>query len=270
MIIGIVGAGVVGKALVEGFKRKGHGTFFNDIFFNDICPIKGFISKKELAEKCDVIFVCVPTPSLSDGEIMLKHVYDVLGDFDRFHKCPPLIIKSTVIPGTTLKLMEVYPRLIIANNPEFLREKTALQDFLNPDRTVIGSLYPNVSKLLLNLYSDFTGAKILTDPSTSEMIKYVSNIFLVMKVAYVCEVHRVCSALGIDAAEVMRGVGFDKRIGTSHLNPNLGPISTYSPCLPKDILAFTIFLEQNGIDNGFFKRILECGIKTECNNRSKG
>ncbi len=134
--IGVVGYGVVGKAVAAGFKQKGHNVFVND---SEITSD----NKTKLALHCDVIFICVPTPRKPDGSADLTCVYQVAEEFSMIAESilvPPLVIKSTVPPRTTCRLNWKYPKLQFLCNPEFLRAEHALEDFLHPDRTVIGAL----------------------------------------------------------------------------------------------------------------------------------
>lgn len=263
MKIGVIGFGVVGKAVATAFKSKGFEVYVNDV--ESIVPLKNY-SKKSLMTLCDYIFICVQTPSKTNGEIDLTYVYNVmeeLTNIQRQTKSDPIIIlKSTVVPGTTVKLWSKFNGLTLVCNPEFSREKHALQDFLSPDRIVIGTGndYP-LQQRMLKLYEGWSTRKFLTDPTTAEMIKYIANIFFIYKVAYAMEVQRICNAVGMNATEVLEGVGYDKRIGLGYLDPLVGPINIDSPCLPKDLLAFNFFLMGKGVVSDLLMLAYKLGVK---------
>ncbi len=257
MNIGVVGYGVVGKAVSAGFLKKGHAVYINDPYMSQNCPKIG------LAIKCELIFLCLPTPCKQTGEIDLSTLDAVIAEFAKYQKCPPLIIKSTVVPGTTDRYTEKYPNLTFAVNPEFLREKTALKDFLSPERTVIGCADNQTRQLLYTLYTDFDAPVISLSPTEAELVKYASNLFLVGKVAFTCQIEAACKKLGADAKRVLHAVGLDSRIGPSHLEP-AGKIKADSPCLPKDTAAFISFLRENSLDSSFFTKIMENGVETTC------
>jgi UDPglucose 6-dehydrogenase len=277
MNIGVVGFGIVGKAVAEGFRQHGHIIYVNDLPENIVLtPITSankndaYYLKNMLALKCDLIFICVPTPCKKTGEIDLTHIYEVAYEFNLIaqeNHVPPLIIKSTVTPKTTQSLNEQYPKLQFSFNPEFLTAKNSLQDFLNPDRTVFGVLnqHEDTLRLLMEAYKDFPGEKMVTSPTQAELIKYLSNIYLVCKVAFGLEAKRICDAVsGNGALTVMVGVGLDKRIDASHLNPNKGKIPVDSPCLPKDFRAFLKFLEKNKVKSSLLEEIWSIGVEKEC------
>jgi UDPglucose 6-dehydrogenase len=155
-----------------------------------------------------------------------------------------VVVKSTVVPGTTVN--EVIPLIekasgkvegkdfAVAMNPEFLREGIALNDFLNPDRIVLGSNNKKALKALRKLYSKFSGKVMETDPTTAEMIKYASNSFLATKISFINEIGNICKKLGINTEEVAKGMSLDKRISPFFLKAGVG---FGGSCFPKDIKA---------------------------------
>jgi len=221
MLIGIIGYGTVGKTIASGFKAKGHS-----ILINDINPQNSSHTKKELMKQCDIIFICTPSNT----------VETVIKEINNYAPTKAVIaIKSTVTPGTTRRLAKAFPNLTLICNPEFLRQHRALDDFLNPDRIVIGSDNPKATATLLKLYEDWNCPIFITDPTTAEAIKHFSNALLSVKVAYANEVKNICQKLGVNARKVMEGVCADHRFNPDHLDPDKGLIG--GPCLGKDLLA---------------------------------
>lgn len=252
MNIGIVGAGLVGLTMAEGLTSKGH-----TIFLNDKVQEKSRFNKEELVLECEIIFICVDTPT-DDRGCNLENVYNA---FNELHMCiaqatkqglePPVIaIKSTVIPGTVDTLHAMYP--YVCSNPEFMREKHALLDFLTPNRIIVGSHSDVVFKRMKELYSDFYAPLLLTSPKVAETVKYLSNAYLISKVAFAMQSAVLCDALGLDADEVMLYVGMDPRIGASHLKPSLGKIPVDTPCLSKDLLALVTQMNKSKVDATLF------------------
>jgi len=235
MKIGVIGFGYVGKALAEGLKISGN----HKIFVNDKVPAKSQSTLEELARGTELIFVCVQTPTLHDGTQDLTNILQVAEELNTLQlKVPPIIIKSTVLPGTCKMLNHKYnPRLRFSSSPEFFRQQKALEDFLSPDRIVIGTDYPDVYSLFCSVFKKL-GPIVKTDSSTAEFIKYASNVFLVYKVAFALEMSRYASELNVQGDVALEAVGMDSRIGSSHLDPFVGKIPVYSPCLPKDFRAF--------------------------------
>lgn len=240
MKIGIVGYGTVGKTLKEAFNLRGH-----DVFINEIGP-GVWRSKRYLMENCDIIFVCTQTDKVNDAVKELnKHAPSKA----------VIVIKSTVLPGTTERLAKQYPDLHLAVNPEFLRHYQALEDFLNPDRIVIGSNAPYVVETLCSLYREWNSSIFVCDPTTAEAIKHFSNALLSVKVAYANEVKNICAKLGINAKTVMEGVCADQRFNPNHLDPFKGLIG--GPCLSKDLLALVEACEKIGCATPLLKAAKE-------------
>jgi len=242
--IGIMGVGMVGGALKDYFEKKGK-VVGRDLFLYD--PFKGFNSLEEL-NKADVIFICVPTPYLKDG-----HGFDLSYIEDAFSKITGekvVVIKSTVLPGTTGKFQKKYPQHKVLFNPEFLTELTAEQDMTYPDRQIIGYTQQsfNVAKTILMLLPLAPYEKIM--PSTeAEMVKYFGNNWFAVKVAFANQMYAMAQKLGIDYSNIMEAASADKRIGSSHLTtPHKGYFGYGGKCLVKDIRAFIQFGDSLGID----------------------
>ena len=257
--IGIIGWGVVGQAVGKGFETKGHEIYW-------VTRKKGPYTLNELVKKSEIIFLCLPTPMFSDysgidlsiiDEVVAKVAPKIAGT-DKI-----LVIKSTVVPGTTASYKKKYPKTLLAMNPEFLTEANALGDFLKPDRTVIGTFSQSVSTRLTALYQDLYGTRtkiFLTDPTTAEMVKYMSNALLATKVIFANEMYDLCSSLGIKYEEVRDMVAVDPRIGPSHLS--VTTIRGFGgKCFPKDMVALIGFAKDKKVDASLLKTVWEKNLK---------
>ena len=262
--IGVVGYGVVGKAVTEGFKQS-FPVYVNDVnkkVYPYIQP------KKILLDNCDFIFICVGTPPDSHGRMNDGYLIHTLNEFSDIleanprDKTPIFVIKSTILPGTTKALEEAYPRFRFAVNPEFLTAKSALKDFLNPDRIIVGASLDEVAMEVLHLYDSWSCARCVTSPIAAELIKHLSNAYLLTKIAFACEMQRLCQHYFIDDMDtVYKGVTSDHRVDKSHLNPLLGRIPFDSPCLPKDLLALLKALEDDGVDTSYLQGVFDGGVQ---------
>jgi UDPglucose 6-dehydrogenase len=190
----------------------------------------------------EFVFICVGTPSGVDGEADLQYVRDAAETIAQKMDHELIIInKSTVPVGTGDWVAEIIsdaqPEPIpfsVVSCPEFLREGSALQDFMNPDRTVLGSLNIAAADKVAQLHLPLRAPIIVTDLRTAEMIKYASNAFLATKISFINEIANICEALGADVKEVAVGMGADKRIGSRFLDAGVG---FGGSCFPKDVLA---------------------------------
>ncbi len=234
-VIGIVGHGYVGKAVEFGFKPK------NEILVHD--KYLPSLALPKVVEKSEFIFVCVPTPMDKKYEkIDLSIVEDVVRSIVNLarkkKRSPVIVIKSTVVPGTTRTLGKKYswPKMLF--NPEFLTEDNYLFDFVNADRIVVGGDAGEVRQQLVDLYREsFTKTTIFqTDPTTAEMVKYMANTFLATKVIFANEMFELCQKFGIKYEEVKKMVAADERIVDSHFD-----VTTQrgfgGKCFPKDMVA---------------------------------
>ncbi len=204
---------------------------------------------KEAVNATDISFISVGTPAGMLDYIDLKYVEKVSSDIGKILKDKNshhlVVVKSTVLPGTTeysvLPLLEknsgkkAGSDFGVAMNPEFLREGNAVEDFMHPDRIIIGGIDERSTKILLELYKGFKCPVITTNPKTAEMIKYATNSFLVTKISFINEIGNVCKLLGIDVYEVAKGLGMDSRIGSKFLNAGVG---FGGSCFSKDVKAF--------------------------------
>jgi UDPglucose 6-dehydrogenase len=201
-----------------------------------------------------VIFIAVGTPTGEDGSADLKHVLEVARDTARAMNGYKVIVnKSTVPVGTAGKVREVVRRetthpFSVVSNPEFLKQGAAIDDFMKPDRVVIGAEDPRAADLMKELYSPFTrtGAPImLMDCASAELCKYAANAMLATRISFMNEVANVCEAVGADVDQVRRAVAADRRIGPSFLFPGVGYGGS---CFPKDVKAMLKFAAAKAYD----------------------
>jgi UDPglucose 6-dehydrogenase len=206
-----------------------------------------------------IVFIAVGTPQDEDGSADLQHVLGVARDTARAMNGYKVIVdKSTVPVGTAEKVREVIRRetthpFSVVSNPEFLKQGAAVEDFLKPDRVVIGAEDPRATELMLELYSPFTrtGAPIMVmDCASAEMCKYAANALLATRISFMNEVANICERFGADVDQVRRAVGSDRRIGASFLFPGVGYGGS---CFPKDVKALLRF----SADKGYGFRILD-------------
>lgn len=271
MDIAVIGAGYVGLITAAGFAEKGHRVFCVDIDKRKIellnekkAPIyeKGLqeilenrvgnnlfatLSLEEAILNSDITFICVGTPTDKDGSSDLKYVKKASADIAKNLKDKEyhvVVVKSTVVPGTTENIVKPTIEKIsgkickkdfgLVMNPEFLREGIALEDFLKPDRIVIGSIDKKSGDIVEELYKDFNSKILRTDIKTAEMIKYASNAFLATKISFINEIGNICKKLGINTYDVAKGISLDHRISPHFLNAGLG---FGGSCFPKDLKA---------------------------------
>ncbi|TGA98711.1 UDP-glucose/GDP-mannose dehydrogenase family protein [Sporolactobacillus shoreae] len=275
MKILIVGTGYVGTTTALVFCEKGHQVTGLDVDEEKIKKLQsgelhffepglGELLKKHLREgnlsftqdeskaieENDVIFICVGTPQDKDGSADLRYVQKVaerIGENLNTYKV--IVDKSTVPVGTADKvarwILEHRKNAIpfdVVSNPEFLREGSALQDALNPDRIVIGYSSEKALHSMRELYKDFACPFVETTPKTAEMIKYAANSFLALKISYINELARLCDLLGIKIDDLSKGIGLDHRIGEAFLKAGVGYGGS---CFPKDVSALLKTAETN-------------------------
>jgi UDPglucose 6-dehydrogenase len=201
-----------------------------------------------------IVFIAVGTPQGEDGSADLKHVLGVARDIAKSMNGYKVIVdKSTVPVGTSEKVREVVRRetthpFSVVSNPEFLKQGAAIEDFLKPDRVVIGAEDPRATELMLELYAPFTrtGAPIMVmDCASAELAKYAANAMLATRISFMNEVANVCERVGADVDHVRKAIGSDRRIGTSFLFPGVGYGGS---CFPKDVKAMIRFAGETGYD----------------------
>jgi UDPglucose 6-dehydrogenase len=208
-------------------------------------------SYEDALKDADFAFIAVGTPSDVDGQADLRYVRMAAESIAEVMDHPMIIInKSTVPVGTGDWVAEIIrehrpdaPEFAVVSCPEFLREGTAISDFMNPDRTVLGSTDKDAAEKVAQLHLPLRSTIMITDLRTAEMIKYASNAFLAAKISFINEMSNVCEALGADVKEVAYGMGLDRRIGPHFLNAGIG---WGGSCFPKDVRALTYMAETEG------------------------
>jgi UDPglucose 6-dehydrogenase len=300
MKISVIGTGYVGLPAGAGFAKHGHDVKCVDIdeekvekINNGECPIyeeglpellEEVVSDGNLeattdtvtaVKNADIVFLAVGTPMDKEGNINLDYIEqaskDVAEGMKEREGYQTIVVKSTVVPTTTEE--KVIPILEesgkdagedfgVCMNPEFLREGTALDDFLHPDRIVIGELDERSGEDLEKIYSDFEAPIMRTSLKAAELIKYASNSLLATKISFINEIGNLCKELGMDVYEVADGVGMDHRIERSFLNSGAG---FGGSCFPKDVRALIKFMEDQGEE----PRILEDTISVNEDQKTK-
>ncbi len=290
----VIGAGFVGCVTAAGFAKFGHNVvcvekdseklaMLNEgrlpFFERDLEELISSNVKSErlsfssdLAKSLEgqkVIFIAVGTPSDDNGRADLSAIHEIVDTLGKMLKPGQVIvIRSTVPIGTAAELKQILKRnghnngeIAVISNPEFLREGTAVYDFLNPQRVVIGGDCSEAIDAVQHIYR--MGAvkpapTITTNNETAEMIKYASNAFLATKIGFINELAMLCDNVGIDVLEVARAMGMDSRIGSEFLNPGPG---WGGSCLPKDLREFTGLGKSQGIPLMILNAVNEANAK---------
>ncbi len=220
-----------------------------------------FTDKIKIAvEKSLIIFICVGTPPKENGEPDLRGVEGVSWDIAKYLNSYRLIVEKSTVPVQTGEWIEHTIKVFskkkikfdVASNPEFLKEGSAIYDFMYPDRIVIGVESKKAERLLLNLYKPLNSPTIITDIKSAELIKHASNSFLATKISFINAMSKVCELVGADIKKVSEGMGLDKRIGRDFLDAGIG---FGGFCLPKDLDAFIRICEDLGYDFKLLKEI---------------
>jgi len=210
----------------------------------------------------DVVFIAVGTPPRESGETDLSHVEAVAAEIGKTMDCYKVIVnKSTVPVGTGELVREVITRhqarpieFDVVSNPEFLREGSAIEDTLRPDRIVIGASNQGAAMKLVELYAPLERPMIITDLPSAEVIKYASNAFLAAKISFINAIANVCESAGADVTQVMKGMGMDGRIGGAFLQAGLGYGGS---CFPKDVDSLIHTAGRFGYDFKLLKAVVD-------------
>src|SRR2546423_5354075 len=217
-------------------------------------------STPEGVEKSDVIFIAVPTPPMADGSVDLSFIEKVAREIAQSMTSYKVVVdKSTVPVKTGDKVAETIKRYCksrvefdVVSNPEFLREGFAVDDFMRPDRVVVGVRSPRPVQAMKNIYEPFNAPVIVTDINSAELIKHAANSFLALKISYINAISIICEASGANVQEVANGMGMDARIGRRFLDAGIG---FGGSCFPKDLSAFIKISEQLGYDFRLLKEV---------------
>jgi nucleotide sugar dehydrogenase len=248
--IGIIGYGIVGQAVEYGFKGE-------DIHIYD--KFKDYLTLQEVCAKSEFIFVSVPTPIMEnesgiDLSIVEEVVAEIAKEVEGTDKI--VVLKSTIVPGTTMALEKKHPKVNFCFNPEFLTEANFLEDFVKSDRCVVGASNDLVSRRVISLYlKHFPHMPMYqTDPTTAEMVKYMANCYLASKVIFANEMFDICEKLGIKYEEVKKMVVADHRIFDSHLDVTTAR-GFGGKCFPKDLLALRAMAKEKGVDTSILDAV---------------
>ena len=256
--IGIIGKGFVGSAVAAGFSAS--TGFESEIRVYDIDPRKSIDSLEDTVNKSEFLFVSVPTPASVDGSINLEPLKQCLASIDSVldkEISPIVLIRSTIIPGSSQSFQETFPKLRIVFNPEFLTERNALFDFISQQRFILGGNEADVARVKDLLIARFgiTTNIIQTSFETAELIKYMCNTFFATKVSFMNEMYLISEKINADWELVREGFLRDGRVGVSHTNVpgHDGKLGFGGHCFPKDIQALIKFSESIGVDSNTLK-----------------
>jgi UDPglucose 6-dehydrogenase len=279
--IGVFGAGWVGLVTAGCFAELGHRVIVRDVVPERIAALQAgrvpfhepdlpdvlernrerityTLDAADLAD-ADALVVCVQTPPTYSGDADLSFVWSALDDLPRGDRRQVLVMKSTVPVGTGEKVRSALEARGLesvgyVSNPEFLAEGNAVQDFLNPDRIVIGAFVEQDAAAVEALYAGIEAPVVRTDVASAEMIKLAANAFLMTRISFINEIANVCEAVGADVVEVAEGVGLDHRLGPHFLRAGIGYGGS---CFPKDSLA----LKQLASNSGYHFQLLAAVIE---------
>ena len=284
MQVGIIGAGYVGLVTGGGLASLGHRVRLGEVdpdrvarldsgdvpIFEHGLPdllssgseqdlISYHTSNIEAAEGADFIFLCLPTPQADDGRADLSLVQAVVDELaNEVADDAIFVVKSTVPPGTVAglrkRLADLGSPARIVSHPEFLREGKAVEDFMEPDRIVVGAYDDEDAEAVADLYVSLDANVVRTDPTSAEMIKYASNSYLAARLTFVNTLANVCEAVGADVLDVISGMGMDHRIGRHFLKPGPGYGGS---CFPKDTAALIGVAEDAGYDFELLRAVID-------------
>lgn len=216
-------------------------------------------------ETVQTIFIAVGTPVGPLGEADLTYVRAAVRDIASYASGDVVVVNKSTVPVETADMVaRLLARsgstatLRVASNPEFLREGSAVADFLRPDRIVIGTSDAIAAQRLRDLYQRFNAPILIVAPHTAEMIKYAANAFLATKVSFVNELANVCAAVDADIDDVLRGIGYDQRIGTRYMQPGLG---FGGSCLPKDVSALAHVARTHAVEPTMLEAVLRVNAR---------
>ena len=284
MNIVVVGTGYVGLVTGVGFSELGHNVSFIDLdeakvnnLFNKKIPfyepnledyfqkdenfkrMSFYSSYSELEwESTDIVFICVQTPNNSEtNSVDTKFLESAISEISQLDNHNITItVKSTIPPYEIANVCKNvgYDKNLLTFNPEFLREGSAVHDFFNPDRVVIGGLDSTKTNKLKELYKEFETEIIITDPISSQLIKYLANTYLPLRLSFVNEATRLADYSGANLVDVLKGVGLDSRIGSHYFRPSP---SWGGSCFPKDLVEVNNFYNKEELNLPLISNIID-------------
>jgi UDPglucose 6-dehydrogenase len=280
--IAIIGTGYVGLTTGACFAHMGHDVVCADIdaakverLNNGEIPIveagldqivadsmrsgrlRFVVGAAAAVTDCEFAYLCVPTPQGGDDRADLSFLEAAAAEIAPVLPSESVVVNKSTVPVGSTKVVERVlqrPDVKVVSNPEFLREGSAVKDFLHPDRIVIGSEDQAAAIRVASLYLGVPAPLIITDPASAETIKYAANAFLATKISFVNAVAAVCEAVGADVSDVVLGIGLDKRIGQEFLKPGPG---WGGSCFPKDTRAMVRIAEDAGYDFELLKGVID-------------
>ncbi len=279
--IAVIGTGYVGLTTGACFAHLGHRVICADIVADKIerlqrgdIPIHEarleqivrehlddgnlsfVLGSEDAVTAADFVYLCVPTPQSADGSADLSHLRAAASEISANLKPGAIVVnKSTVPVGSTLLVEQALGRsdVAVVSNPEFLREGTAVDDFLHPDRVIIGADDQAAASRVAALYAGVRAPIMVTDPASAEICKYASNAFLATKLSFTNAIAALCEAVGADVNDVLLGMGYDHRIGHEFLRPGPG---WGGSCFPKDSQAIISIAEDAGYDFSLMRGVI--------------
>jgi UDPglucose 6-dehydrogenase len=276
--VGVIGVGWVGLVTAACFADLGHPVIARDIVQEKVDALsRGEVAihepgleallhrnaeritfttdMSELLEGARLLFVCVDTPPTYSGDADLSRVRTVVQELPS-ESDHVLVMKSTVPAGTGESIRRDMPELAYVSCPEFLKEGTAVEDFMHPDRVVVGADPGDerAAEAVEELYRPLGGEILRTDVASAEMVKLASNAFLATKISFINEIANVCEEVGADVGQVARGMGLDERIGTAFLRAGIGYGGS---CFPKDVSALKMLAGNTGYHFQLLTAVIE-------------
>jgi UDPglucose 6-dehydrogenase len=279
--IAVIGAGYVGLTTAACFAHLGHDVICADVDAAKIemlqegrIPIheegldrivreqldagrlRFVLGAENAVGGCEFVYLCVPTPQSADGSADLSYIEAAAHEIAPLLDRDTVVVNKSTVPVGSTRFVERAlrrPDVKVVSNPEFLREGSAVGDFLKPDRVVIGADDQAAASRVAALYLGVRAPILITDASSAETIKYASNAFLATKLSFVNAVAAVCEGVGADVNDVMLGIGYDHRIGHDFLKPGPG---WGGSCFPKDTRAMLRIAEDGGYDFAFLRGVI--------------
>jgi UDPglucose 6-dehydrogenase len=279
--IAVIGTGYVGLTTGACFAHLGHDVVCADIddakvagLRNGVIPIVELgleelvregvaggrlsfvLGAATAAQDCDIAFLCVPTPQGEDGSADLSYIEAAAKEIGPVLPYEAVVVNKSTVPVGSAKVVERVlgrPDVKVVSNPEFLREGSAVQDFLKPDRVVVGCDDQAAALKVASLYMRIGAPLIVTDPASAETIKYAANAFLATKLSFINAIAAICEGVGADVNDVVVGMGSDKRIGQEFLRPGPG---WGGSCFPKDSRALLKIARDAGYDFGLLDGVI--------------
>ena len=279
--VAVIGAGYVGLTTAVCLSHLGHTVHCSDVQADRVAVLNqgqlplveeglaGLLQQGIAAERlrfttanvqavtrAEFTFLCVPTPQQEDGRADLQCIEQVAGEIGGHLAAESVVINKSTVPVGSARVVERAlgrPDVAVVSNPEFLREGSAVHDFLHPDRIVIGADDEATAIRVASLFVRIGAPLLVTDPASAEMVKYASNAFLATKVSFVNAIATLCEAVGADVRQVVLGMGYDRRIGSEFLRPGPG---WGGSCFPKDTSALVHIAEDAGYEFGLLKGVI--------------